>query len=175
MNLKELQASIKDHSKDIKINLSSIMNVEGSPSLTLKQIYGIALACAYTTHNSQLVEVLLQESSKILSEKDIEAIKSAATIMAMNNIYYRFCHMLDDQKFSSLPAGLRMNVIAKHGVDKVDFELYSLAASIINGCGLCVQSHSKQLIHAGLSKIAIQSCAKISAVVNALTTVAFIN
>ncbi len=44
-----------------------------------------------------------------------------------------------------MPARLRMNVIANHGIDKLDFELISLAVSAVNGCSLCVTSHEKKL------------------------------
>ena len=59
--------------------------------------------------------------------------------MAMNNVYYRFTH-LARARLQDVPAKLRMNVIARPGVDKVDFELWSLAVSAINGCGMCVDA-----------------------------------
>jgi alkyl hydroperoxide reductase subunit D len=39
--------------------------------------------------------------------------------------------------------GLRMNVIARSGLDKVTFELACLAVSAINGCGACLDSHER--------------------------------
>ena len=60
--------------------------------------------------------------------------------MAMNNIYYRFVHLVHAADYKTLPAKLRMNVMAKPGVDKVDFELWSLAVSAINGCGMCLEA-----------------------------------
>ena len=66
-----------------------------------------------------------------------------------------------------MPAKLRMNVIANPGIAKVDFELFSLAVSAINGCGMCMDAHAAELQKAGLSKIAIQSTVRIAAVINA--------
>ncbi len=62
-------------------------------------------------------------SASILSEAEILAAKSAASIMAMNNVYYRSMSQLKDDAFKSLPAGLRMQVIGNPGIEKLDFEL----------------------------------------------------
>ena len=88
--------------------------------------------------------------------------------MAMNNIYYRFMHLGTSADYKTLPARLRMNVIGKPGVDKVDFELWSLAVSAINGCGVCIDSHEKILREAGLSAEQIQAAVRIAATVHAV-------
>jgi len=88
--------------------------------------------------------------------------------MGMNNVYYRFTHMVSDPEYASLPARLRMNVMARPGVERADFELYSLAVSAINGCSTCVQAHEKVLREQGMSREAVQSAARIAAVVNAV-------
>jgi len=65
-------------------------------------------------------------------------------------------------------AGLRMKMLNEHKIDKNDFEIFSLAISIINGCGMCVEAHSNQLIKHGYSKVQIQMIAKIASVINSL-------
>jgi alkyl hydroperoxide reductase subunit D len=87
--------------------------------------------------------------------------------MAMNNIYYRFAHLVSDKSYAGMPAKLRMNVIANSGIDKSDFELCCLAVSALNGCGMCMEAHTHELVKAGFSKQAIQSCVRIAAVMNA--------
>ena len=101
--------------------------------------------------------------------------KAATTIMAMNNIYYRFVHLASGEDYARMPAGLRMNVIGNPGIEKVDFELYSLAVSAINGCGMCIDAHVAQLEKAGVSKSGIQHTIKIAAVVNAAAQAFAIN
>jgi lipoyl-dependent peroxiredoxin subunit D len=86
--------------------------------------------------------------------------------MGMNNVYYRFTHLVSDDAYRSLPARLRMNVIANPGVPAVDFELYSLVASAINGCGACVDSHERALRKHEVSREAVQSAVRIGAVIN---------
>ena len=68
------------------------------------------------------------------------AAKAAAAIMGMNNVYYRSLHLLKNPEYRTLPARLRMNIIANPGVDKVDFELWCTAVSAVNGCGMCLDS-----------------------------------
>lgn len=71
----------------------------------------------------------------------------------------------------SKPAKLRMTVIGNPGIKKTDFELYSLAVSAVNGCGACVEAHAKKLAESGVSKEAVQSVARIAAVVRAAAQV----
>ena len=96
MNLQELKSQLGEYAKDIKLNLGSVLTEEGAPDLNRNQIYGIALASAYSTRNSAVVEAVMSEVSPVLSEAEINAAKAAATVMAKNNIYYRFFHLVGD-------------------------------------------------------------------------------
>ncbi len=168
MNIQTLKSQLGDYAKDIKLNLGSVLSEEGAPDLRSNQIYGIALASAYATQNSAVVQAVLGEAAAVLSKAETEAAKAAATIMAMNNIYYRFVHLVSDKEFGKLPAKLRMNVIGSPGIEKVDFELYALAVSAINGCGMCMDAHVHEVTKAGVSKTGVQSCIRIASVINAV-------
>ena len=168
MNFEEVKNKLLNSAKDIKLNISTTFTDEET-DLTKSQLGSITLAAAYAIKNPALIKAVLSEVS-YLSEAEIEAAKSAATIMAINNIYYRFIHLVNDKSFASMPARLRMNVIGNPGIDKRDFELSCLAVSAINGCGMCIESHTQQLIKAGVSKLAIQSTVRIAAVLNAMAT-----
>lgn len=167
MSIEQLKNQLPDYAKDIKLNLGNIITPIGAPDLTQKQIFAIALSSAYATKNSSLISAISNDAIPHLTENEIAAAKSAATIMAMNNIYYRFIHLVTDKSFSNLPAKLRMNIIGNPGVDKIDFELSCLAVSAINGCGMCIDAHSHELNKAEVSKIAIQSAIRIASVLNA--------
>lgn len=171
MSLDNLKEMMPSYAKDTKLNLSSVLSEAGSPNLTQNQIYATALACAYATKNITLIREIFEEVQGTLSEQEIEAAKAAAAIMGMNNIYYRFIHMASDKEFSQFPANLRMQVIGNPGVDKKDFELYSLAVSAINGCGMCIDAHVHQLVKEGLHKTGIQSSIRIAAVISAAAQV----
>lgn len=167
MGVQDIRNQLGEYAKDTKLNLSKVLSEEGLEGITLAQAHGIALASAYATQHSGLIEALQEEVSPTLSEADIHAAKAAATIMGMNNVYYRFIHLVSDKEYQSMPAGLRMNVIANPGVDKVDFELMSLAVSAINGCGMCIDAHVHEVTKAGISKQGVQATIRIAAVINA--------
>src|SRR5262245_17031957 len=167
MNIEQLKNALPDYAKDIKLNLA-VLSEEGSPDLTLKQIYAIALASALATKNVTVINAIISQAESVLTEQDIQAAKAAATIMAMNNIYYRFIHLVSDKAYASMPAKLRMNIIANPGVAKTDFELNCMAVSAINGCGMCMDAHANELNKAGVSKLAIQSSVRIAAVIHAV-------
>lgn len=59
-----------------------------------------------------------------------------------------------------------MNVIGAPGIDKADFELFCLAVSVVNGCGMCIDAHEKVLLAAKVTIDTIQTAARIAALVN---------
>ncbi len=172
-NLESLKAVIPDYAKDVKINLGSLISPENQ-GITTKQVFGAALTAAYATKEKILIKILENEVQNILSEVEVKAVKTAASLMAMNNIYYRFLHISADKEYAQMPAGLRMQGIASHGIDKIDFEVFSLAASIINGCGMCIDAHANQLTKHGFTKYQVQMVAKVAAVVNSAAQVLII-
>lgn len=167
MTVEALRGTIGDHAKDIRLNLGTVLTPEGAPDLSPNQIAGIALACAYSTRNNDVIAALEAEAGAVLSAEEKQAAKAAASVMAMNNVYYRFTHLVNDDEITKLPAKLRMNVIGQPGIAKVDFELYCMAVSAINGCGKCMEAHMHELVKAGVSKLGIQSAVRIGAVVSA--------
>lgn len=167
LNLETLRDMLPDFAKDTRLNLSAVIKEDPNSGLNLAQVHGIALSCAYATRNETIIQAIATETAQTLSEAEINAARAAATVMAMNNVYYRFVHLAHDAELSRMPAGLRMNVIANPGIPKADFELYSLAVSAINGCGLCIESHVKAVEKEGITKNGIQHSVKIAAVLSA--------
>jgi len=168
MSLYELKSTIPDYAKDLRLNLDSVLSETGAPGLSVKQIGLIALASAIASRHAPLTAAIAVEAGKNASAQELNGARSAAAILAMNNVYYRFTHLVGDAEYQTLRAGLRMNAMANPGCDKIDFELCSLAVSAINGCGMCVESHEKTLRKHALSTQAIQSAVRIAAVVHAV-------
>ena len=160
--------ALPDYARDLKLNLGSVLTASGAPGLNEKQIWSIALASAIAARNTSFARGIEAQAKTHLADVDIEGAKAAAAIMGMNNIYYRFLHLVEDDEYQSMPARLRMNVIANHGIDKNDFELISLAVSAVNGCGLCVTSHEKKLRAHEVSRESIQSAVRIAATIHAV-------
>jgi lipoyl-dependent peroxiredoxin subunit D len=99
-----------------------------------------------------------------LSAEAYQAALGAASIMGMNNVFYRGRGFLDG-KYDDLRPGLRMNIIGNPGVDKANFELWSFAVSSINGCGHCVTAHENALREAGVDREAIFEALKVAAII----------
>ncbi|MGB7406396.1 MAG: carboxymuconolactone decarboxylase family protein [Pacificimonas sp.] len=163
--IKDLARTLPDYAKDARLNISNILS---EPSVDDQKKYGLLVACAHAAGYGPLIDAVEEEAGEHLSEEAMNAAKAAASLMAMNNVYYRFTHLVGNDAYSKLPANLRMNAMAKPGVDKIDFELWSLAVSAINGCGMCMESHEKVLAKAGASTETIQYAARGAAVVFAL-------
>src|SRR5215470_4114956 len=165
MSIETLKARLPEHARDLRLNLSSLVS---EPGLSEQQRAGAFIASALAARNAEVTGAVLAEFAPRLSAEALAAAKAAAAIMAMNNIYYRFTHLASAPDYRTLPARLRMNVMAKPGVEKVDFELWSLAVSAINGCGMCVDAHEKTLRLAGVPPETIQNAVRIAAVVHAV-------
>jgi alkyl hydroperoxide reductase subunit D len=169
--LDQLRDAIPDYARDLKLNLGSVLSVAGAPGLNERQIWAVALSSAIASRNGAFTRALEAIAAPYLDAAHITAARTAAAIMGMNNIYYRFLHLVEDGEYQTMPARLRMNVLANPGIDKLDFELLSLAVSAINGCGLCVSSHEKKLRQHGISREMIQSAVRIAATVHAVAGV----
>ncbi|HKE47070.1 MAG TPA: carboxymuconolactone decarboxylase family protein [Rhodanobacteraceae bacterium] len=168
MNLETIKARVPDYAKDLRLNLDSVLSESGAPGLSPKQIAIIALASAIASRHEPLTEAIAAQATGVLSAAEADAARAAAAIMAMNNIYYRFTHLVEEPEYQTMRASLRMNVMANPGCSKIDFELASLAVSAINGCGKCVDSHEKTLRKHEVPALAIQSAVRIAAVVHAV-------
>jgi len=165
MSLEQIRGALPDYAKDLKLNLSALLN---DTVLTEQQRWGALLATSLAARNPALIAAVSAEAGTHLSPAAAAAAKAAASIMAMNNIYYRFIHLASDPDYATMPARLRMNVIANPGVEKADFELWSLAVSAINGCGTCIDAHDQVLRQAGATREAIQQAVRIASVIHAI-------
>jgi alkyl hydroperoxide reductase subunit D len=166
-----IRDSIPDYARDLKLNLGSVLSEAGAPGLNDRQIWAVAVASAIASRNLAFTRALEAAAADHLDAAHLQAARSAAAIMGMNNIYYRFLHLVEDAEYQAMPARLRMNILANPGIDKLDFELLSLAVSAVNGCGLCISSHEKKLRAHGYTREMIQSAVRIAATVHAVAGV----
>lgn len=165
MQLEQLLEQVPDYAKDLKLNLSSVLN---QAELTPQQTWGTFVACAIAARNPHVIAAAQTGAAAHLTPEALHSAKAAAAIMGMNNIFYRFRHLSSNEKYGTMPARLRMQAIRTHGGDPVDFELYCLAVSAINGCGLCVDSHEKVLREKGVTEESILAAVRIASIVHAL-------
>jgi alkyl hydroperoxide reductase subunit D len=169
MTLNTLIETLPDYAKDMRLNFSTV--IANQTELTEQQLWGTIVACAIASRDEDLTATALEEAASHLSTQALDAAKSAAAVMGMNNIYYRFLHLSSNEKYKTMRAGLRMNAIRTHGVEPLDFELWCLAVSAINGCGACVDSHEKVLRDKGFGEDKVLAAVRVASVLNAISTV----
>ncbi|OBK10325.1 alkyl hydroperoxide reductase [Mycobacterium asiaticum] len=162
MTVENLKAALPEYAKDLKLNLGSISR---TTVLTQEQLWGTLLASAAATRNAQVLSEIAAEAADNLSAEAYNAALGAASIMGMNNVFYRARGALGG-KYDDLRPGLRMNIMANPGVDKANFELWSFAVSSINGCSHCMVAHEHTLRESGVGREAVLEALKVAAIVS---------
>ncbi len=168
MTIKELVSTFPDYAKDIKLNYSKVLNED---ILNKKQLYGIILISSFTSQLNSLKEAAIEETKEFIDKELMEDIYGAYSIMSMNAIYYRFTHLTSDADYFTMPANLRMQYLSKFKIDKSNFEMLCLAVAVIIGCGKCINAHENVLRENNISKLHIQTVARIASVINSIANV----
>jgi alkyl hydroperoxide reductase subunit D len=160
-SLAELRETLPEAHRDIKLNLENVLTQP--TTLTPEQRHGVAVASAAASRHAPLTHAILTAARAEVSSAVIEDALAAASLMAMNNVFYRFRHLVQKQSYESMPARLRMTRIARPATNKADFELFCLAVSAVNNCETCVRSHEDGVIKAGLSENQVQDALRVAA------------
>jgi len=162
--LESLRETIPEPARDIRLNLQSVL---APGALTPAQRWGVALASAAASRHRALGEAIRQASDLEAGPAVAEDAYAAASLMGMNNVYYRFRHQVGKPAYAEKPARLRMNRIVKPATNRADFELFSLAVSAINGCEACLRSHEQAVLENGLNEEQVHDAVRIAAAVHA--------
>lgn len=161
MSIENLKTALPEYAKDLKLNLGSITR---TTALTEEQLWGTLLASAAATRNAEVLTEIGAEAADYLSAEAYQAALGAASIMGMNNVFYRGRGFLGGA-YDDLRPGLRMNIIGNPGADKTSFELWCFAVSSINGCPDCLAAHEHTLREAGVEREAIFEALKAASIV----------
>ena len=170
MSINSLLKRIPAYAQDIKLNLSAIFS-NPLPGLTKEQLFGIALAACYSLKHEHLLNNIRAEAKVYLEDNHFEAAKSAAIIMAMNNVYYAFIQAVKNEEIKKLPSSLHMAAINNSSIDQTDYEMYMLGVSIINRCDYCINVHTNKLLKKGIEVNAIHNIGRIISVLKAVADV----
>ena len=171
-SLDALRDSLTDDCKDTRLNLSSVLAGE---HLEPERTFGVALAAARFVRAEQLAAALESDIRAGLGDAAAAVISdavAAASLMAMNTVYYRFRHMVGKESYEARPPRLRMSRMAQPATDKQSFELMSLGCAALAGCEKCIQSHEASLLHLGATEEGCHDAVRIAAVVNAAAVAA---
>jgi alkyl hydroperoxide reductase subunit D len=159
-----LRDGLPDGARDIKLNLSAVL---GDSSLSASQRWGVAVASAAAARYRPLLEAVVADARREVGGAAVDDALAAATLMAMNNVFYRFRHVVGKEIYSTKRAGLRMNRLGRPAGTKVDMELFSLAVSAINNCEACVRAHEKAVVDGGLTEDQVNDAIRIAATIAA--------
>lgn len=159
MSIENLKGSLPAYAKDLKLNLGTLSR---STELGEQQLWGAILAAAAATKSATVLSEISDEARGHLSDEAYDAALGAATIMGMNNVAYRAKSFLGSD-YTQVKMGLRMNIIGNPGVERADFELWSLTVSTINGCHDCTTAHDATVRKEGLTKEQVWEAVKVAA------------
>jgi alkyl hydroperoxide reductase subunit D len=152
--------------RDLKMNISTALTAE---TLGAKTANLIAFAIAANAGSEALQTAFRVRALEAgATETEIAEALACASLMATNNVYYRFRHFMHEEFYDKASAGIRMSVMASPVLGKELFELISVAVSAVNGCELCVTSHEKNLVAHGTEKIRIHDAVRLAAVLQSL-------
>jgi len=169
MSLDALIDSLPPSAKDLKLNYSSL--IRNNTELTEQQLWGTVVATSIATRSAALTARVLREAPQHLSTAALQAAKTVAAIMGMNNIWYRFHHLSSNSKYGEMPARLRMSGLRGHGIEDMDAELWALAVYAINGCGKCVDAHERVVREKGATEEFVAAAIRVASVVHAIGVV----
>jgi alkyl hydroperoxide reductase subunit D len=157
--------------RDMKLNLTSTLTSE---HLTPKECALIGLSVAINNNNTLLTD-FFTSYAEAQSATPAEAGEAAgcASLLASNNVFYRFRHFTQKEKYGQIPARIRMQLMMKPVTGKEFFELMSLAISAVNGCEMCVNAHEDSLIKLGTTEERIFDAVRIASLVTSAGKIIF--
>jgi alkyl hydroperoxide reductase subunit D len=155
--------------RDARINLK---NVLGSQSFSQKEAYLLALSIAVNEKNRVLMtsftELAKQQGA---TDAEIAEIHACASLLSVNNVFYRFRHFIKKDSYQTMPAGIKMTIMMNPVLGKEFFELVSLAVSAVNGCEMCVTSHEASVLKLGTSEQRVFDAIRLAAVIRGISAI----
>jgi lipoyl-dependent peroxiredoxin subunit D len=157
--------------RDLKLNLTSTLTSE---HLSTKECALIGLSTVVNNNNALLIQFFNRyaEEQGATPADTAEAV-GCASLLASNNIFYRFRHFTQKEKYGQIPARIRMQLMMKPVTGKEFFELMSLAISAVNGCEMCVNAHEDSLIKLGTTEERVFDAVRIASLVTATGKIVF--
>ncbi|MDB5031643.1 carboxymuconolactone decarboxylase family protein [Mucilaginibacter sp.] len=149
--------------RDLKLNFTSTLTSE---HLSTKECALLGLSVAVNNNNNPLIAFYTKYATEQgANDAEIAEAAACASLLASNNIFYRFRHFTQKEKYSQIPARIRMQIMMKPVTGKEFFELMSLTISAVNGCEMCVNAHEDSLIKLNTTEERIFDAIRIASLV----------
>lgn len=156
---------------DLKLNFKTSFESE---FLNKKEIALLGVALAVNSTHTILREFFTNNAKEegAKAEEIAEAV-GCASLLSANNVFYRFRHFVNKEKYNEIPARIKMNIMGRPVNGKEFFELMSLAVSAVNGCEMCVKAHEASLIELGAKEERIFEAVRLASVIVSLTKIVY--
>ncbi|MDB4926708.1 carboxymuconolactone decarboxylase family protein [Mucilaginibacter sp.] len=155
--------------RDLKLNFTSTLTSE---HLSTKECALLGLSVAVNNNNNPLIAFYTKYATEQgANDAEIAEAAACASLLASNNIFYRFRHFTQKEKYSQIPARIRMQIMMKPVTGKEFFELMSLTISAVNGCEMCVNAHEDSLIKMDATEERIFDAVRIASLVTSAGTI----
>ena len=169
-NTAQLAERFPDVARDIRVNLQNVLQ---PAALSADQVWGTAVACARASRNPALVAAIEADAQAAgIAPGSLADARAATVLMGMNNVFYRFKHLIGKEAYEKKPARLRMQRLSQVESSKVDFELFCLAVSAINNCQSCMAAHEASVLRLGLTEDHVVDAIRIAATIHAAAVAA---
>lgn len=156
---------------DLKLNFKNSFE---SDHLSKKEIVLLGIALAVNANNALLKKFFKSNAEEeSASAAEIAEAVGCASLLSANNVFYRFRHFLNKEKYNEIPARIKMNIMGRPVNGKEFFELMSLAVSAVNGCEMCVKAHENSLIELGSKEERIFEAVRLAAVITSVSKVIY--
>lgn len=156
---------------DLKVNFKNSFESE---YLSKKEIALLGVALAVNANNVILREFFKGNAQQEgASPEEIAEAVACSSLLSANNVFYRFRHFMNKEKYNEIPARIKMNIMARPVGGKEFFELISLAVSAVNGCEMCVTSHEASLIELGSKEERIFEAVRLASVITSVGKVIY--
>lgn len=167
--MQQLNDTNNRYLKDLRINIKNVLQSE---HLSEKESVLIAYAISVNANNKNLQKSFSNLAlEKGASLDELAETAACASLLAANNVLYRFRHFTGKEKYEQIPARIKMNIMMNPVLGKEFFELVSLAVSAVNGCEMCVKSHEKSVLHLGATEERIFDAIRIASVIQSLNKI----
>ena len=151
--------------RDLKLNFTSTLT---SSYLSEKECALVALSIAVNNNNAVLTNFLEKQALENgATAEEIAEAAGCASLLALNNVFYRFRHFTGKEKYTQIPARIRMQLMSSPVTGKEFFELMSIAVSAVNGCETCVNAHEKSILALGSSEERVFDAVRIASIITA--------
>jgi alkyl hydroperoxide reductase subunit D len=151
--------------RDLKLNFTSTLT---SSHLSEKECALVALSIAVNNNNAVLINFLEKHAlEKGATAEEIAEAAGCASLLALNNVFYRFRHFTGKEKYTQIPARVRMQLMSSPVTGKEFFELMSIAVSAVNGCEMCVNAHEKSILALGSTEERVFDAVRIASIITA--------